>query len=130
MGCCMLPPVTLVKYGCFTGKASNLPAIKRGEWVGVGGKELDVSAQLSGQRHVQDTLSFKPQVCRKLERSNLLNPKWQRLNEFADLELFLNISYTNTKLGHEHQFIRNVVPNCTIMLLLLLFGKPSHVPAS
>ena len=28
--CCMLPPVTLVKCGCFKGKASNMPKSKRG----------------------------------------------------------------------------------------------------
>lgn len=45
----MLPPVTLVKYGCFKGKASNLPKIKI-RWIG-GGKQSNANAKLTGGRH-------------------------------------------------------------------------------
>lgn len=45
----MLPPVTLVKYGCFKGKASNLPKIESG-WIG-GGKQSNADAKLTGGRN-------------------------------------------------------------------------------
>lgn len=67
---------------------------KRG-WVEAGGKELNVYATLIGWRHMQvvlNILSLKPQMGRKLERSVLLNTKWQRLYEFADLAFLKRIS--------------------------------------
>lgn len=86
-----------------------------------------------GRRHVHvvlNNLSFKPQMCIKLERADLFDAKWQRLSEFAHLELFyfFNVSCMSTKLCCEHQLILKVLPKHTRMPFLLLFEKAHHVP--